>query len=193
MKVQKDHKKKEIEYKKKYEKPVARLMKVNFGVWSASVPCCCLSCLSSSTMIATPLGNINVKKIKVGQLVYSANEYGKKICVPVVKTSKVFVSKTHKIIYIALEDGRKLLVSPTHPLIGTKKICQLAIGAKYDGSIISDFEILDYEDKYTYDLLPESATGYYWANGILIGSTLHYQKDTSYEELKKLFSSVRFL
>jgi hypothetical protein len=33
-------------------------------------------------------------------------------------------------------------------------------------------ELFPYDHPATYDLLPSGATGFYWADGILIGSTL---------------------
>lgn len=33
-------------------------------------------------------------------------------------------------------------------------------------------ELVSYSNGYTYDVLPSGDTGLYWANGILIGSTL---------------------
>jgi hypothetical protein len=46
------------------------------------------------------------------------------------------------------------------------------MGVTLDGARITGFEGLAYKGVETYDLLPSGDTGYYWANGILMGSTL---------------------
>lgn len=131
-------------------------------------------CLSSSTKIAAPFGSINVKNIKIGQLVWTLDKSGKKVAAPVIKISKTAVPKTHQVTHLILEDGRELLVSPHHPIINQKEVYQLKKGQKYDDSIITDIKLVHYKYKYTYDLLPAGDTGYYWANYILMGSTLSY-------------------
>ena len=53
-------------------------------------------------------------------------------------------------------------------------ICPLELqaGDALDGSTITRWELVPYTEVRTYDLLPAGATGYYWANGILLASTL---------------------
>ena len=45
-------------------------------------------------------------------------------------------------------------------------------GTVFSESIITTAEKTTYGKSYTYDILPVGASGLYWANGILIGSTL---------------------
>lgn len=129
-------------------------------------------CLSYLTKIATPQGDINVSEIKEGQLVLTFDKKGKVIAAPVIKISKNAVSDTHKMINLVLEDGRQLFVSPYHPTPNGKCICELKIGEKYDGSIVLGLELVPYNNGYTYDILPAGDTGGYWANTIMMGSTL---------------------
>jgi hypothetical protein len=44
-----------------------------------------------------------------------------------------------------------------------------------DGSRIASVERVAYSGGATYDILPAGATGAYWANGVLLGSTLRAQ------------------
>jgi len=177
--------------KKKYQKPVAKLIDVSLGVWGGT----CGTCLSSLTEIATPYGDINIKDIKINQQVWTLDEKGRRVSMPVVKISKTAVFNHHKVIRLTLVDGRELWVSPDHPTINQKRICQLGKRQKYDCSVVLDVQLVDYWDKYTYDLLPAGDRGYYWANNILIGSTLNYaipEEDPSFL-IKRAFSSVEFL
>ena len=48
----------------------------------------------------------------------------------------------------------------------------LAPGDAYDGSTVAAAALVPYGDTATYDLLPAGPTGEYWADGILLGSTL---------------------
>lgn len=129
-------------------------------------------CLSSNTMISTPDGNKKVSEIKIGFLVWSQNSQGQKIAAPVLKAVKTPVSSTHKMVYIVLEDGRKVSASPGHPTIDGRTIDLLKIGDILDQSKVVKKEIILYKDQFTFDLLPESDTGYYFANGIALKSTL---------------------
>jgi hypothetical protein len=75
-------------------------------------------------------------------------------------------------VHLALADGRDLLVSPGHRTGDGRPAGSLAAGDQLDGSRITAWELVPYAGKRTYDLLPAGATGRYWANGILMSSTL---------------------
>jgi hypothetical protein len=47
------------------------------------------------------------------------------------------------------------------------------VGERLDGARIVSVERIAYAEEATYDLLPSGDTGWYWADGILIASTLH--------------------
>ena len=88
-------------------------------------------------------------------------------------TNKVQISAQHSMIVLELADGRKLQVTAEHPSSTEKKsLDQYAVGEELNGSKIITKTIVTYTEEYTYDILPDSETGTYWANGILIGSTL---------------------
>ena len=135
-------------------------------------PRVCPICLASNTMISTPNGDINVKDLRAGIPVWSADAQGKKIITTIIRVSRALVPSDHKVIHLVLADSRELWVSPQHPTANGLTVNDLRTGDVYDGSRVTAAELIPYWDTYTYDLLPASATGSYWANGILMGSTL---------------------
>ena len=124
-------------------------------------------CLSPDTLIRTPGVQKKVTDIFEGDLVIS--DEGK--AVKVLKTVKI-EAKKHKILFVLLNDGRQLEVSPEHPTADGRKFKDLKLGDGIDGRIVVETKLKPYTYKYTYDILPDSETGNYYANGILIGSTL---------------------
>ena len=132
----------------------------------------CPICLSQNSKILTPQGEKNVQDLKTGDKVYSADSNGKKVAVSILKTAKTYVGQDHKILHIVLSDNRSLYVSPGHPTAQGIDVAMLKTGNALDGGKIVSIELLNYKFEYTYDLLPESQTGTYYANGILMGSTL---------------------
>lgn len=58
------------------------------------------------------------------------------------------------------------------PVLSKHKMVDLVVSDIYDGSTVVSVGRVQYDDEYTYDLLPSDKTGFYWANGILLGSTL---------------------
>ncbi len=132
----------------------------------------CPQCLSSSTLIDTSNGRVNVTKLKVAMLVWSIDKKGNKVLEPILKLSSIQVSSDHMMNHLVVVDGRELNVSPGHPTALGKAVGELKSGELYDGSIVKSNDLVPYNDTKTYDLLPAGDTGYYFANGILIGSTL---------------------
>lgn len=173
--------------KKQYQKPLAKMTNISLGVWGGTN---CGSCLTPSTKIATPFGTKAVRHIKAGDIIYTLNRNHRRITVPVLKISKTEVSKTHYMIHLTMTDGRHLFASPDHPLAESRKIRQLNIGEKYDNSSIKSIELKKYQNTYTYDILPKGDTGFYWADDILIGSTLFPQEDYPIAEI---FSQVQYI
>lgn len=133
---------------------------------------CPLKCLSSSTTISTNTGSVNVKNLKLGMLVWTLTGNGVKELQPIVKLSTIDVGTNHRVSHLILSDGRIADVSPNHPTTDGRIVGQLQKGDKYDGSTVLSNQSIVYQDTKTYDLLPAGDTGYYFANGILMGSTL---------------------
>lgn len=175
--------------KKVYIKPEAKITKIALGVWAGSS---CGSCLSPFTLISTPKGQIKVIDLKVGDMVYTQNKAGKKISTPIIEKSKVKVTSLHKMVYLNFNNGSDLIVSPDHPATGTQKIRELFPDETYDQTKISSVSLIDYDHNHTYDILPDGDTGYYWANNILIGSTLTPEQvppiAITFQEVELLFT-----
>src|SRR3989344_3567773 len=132
----------------------------------------CPICLAENTLIDTPNGAIPVQELKIGMVVWTVDEFGKKISSTIIKTSKTPVPSTHQMVHIILDDGREVFASPGHPIGDGRIFNDLLVGEVLNGSKIIIAEKISYDKGYTYDILPAGATGMYWANGILIGSTL---------------------
>ncbi len=129
-------------------------------------------CLSSETLISTPIGNISITDLKPGMLVFSLDMNGKKVVEPIELVSKVSVPESHMLCHLSLSDGRELLVSGGHPSSNGVEINNLSPGEAFDGAEIVSNNEVPYGAGYTYDLLPAGETGCYWADGVLLGSTL---------------------
>jgi hypothetical protein len=78
-------------------------------------------------------------------------------------------------VHLVLADGRDLLASPGHRTTDGRPLGSLAAGDVLDGAKIIRWELVPYAHDRTYDLLPAGPTGSYWANGILLSSTLVHQ------------------
>jgi hypothetical protein len=138
----------------------------------ASKPRMCPVCLASNTLISTPAGDINVKDLKVGMVVWSLDAHGEKTASRVISVSHADAPPTHKVVDLVLSDGREVWVSPNHPAVNGRPVGSFVAGDAFDGAFVRSADLVPYWDKATYDLLPASATGAYWANGILLQSTL---------------------
>jgi len=132
----------------------------------------CPICLAGETLIDTPSGSVSVKDLQVGMPVWTMDKTGQRVPGVVTKTSKVLAPTTHRVVHLVLDDGRELFVSPGHPTADGERIGDLRSGDMYDGVSVLSAERVPYAESSTYDILPSGDTGLYWANGILIGSTL---------------------
>jgi hypothetical protein len=131
----------------------------------------CPICLSKGTMIDTPVGMISVENLKPGMMVWTLDENGQKVAAPIRRTTMTPVPTAFELLTITLEDGRVVTASPRHPTADGGLLGTLKTGNPLDGSFVATIETVAYEGR-TYDILPSGATGFYWANGILLGSTL---------------------
>jgi len=132
----------------------------------------CPICLARDTLIDTPAGPLAVQAIAAGTLVWTLDERGARVAAPVVATSQVLVPATHQVVDLRLADGRRVLASPNHPTADGRQLGDLRIGDGLDGSTVAGLDRRPYAAGATYDLLPAGPTGVYWADGVLLGSTL---------------------
>jgi hypothetical protein len=139
---------------------------------TTSGPPNCPICLAASTLIATPDGAVRVVDIQRGMLVWTKTRDGRRVAEPVLEVGNTQVPSGHLMVHLKLVDGRELLASPGHRVAGGRALGTLAIGDTLDGSKIKLWELVPYSGERTYDLLPAGTTGMYWANGILLSTTL---------------------
>lgn len=133
----------------------------------------CPICLSSNTLIDTPSGLIPVKDLQVGMTVWTTDKAGSRTHGVIEEISKVSVPAAHKMVHLIFGDGREVFVSPGHKTTDGRTTGDLTAGDFYDGAYVVTVDRVMYNDTATYDILPSGETGFYWANGILLDSTLH--------------------
>jgi hypothetical protein len=131
----------------------------------------CPICLAEGTLIDTPDGPVPVEKLQQGMMIYTQDDAGKKIAGVITATASAQSPTSFQIIRIVLNDGRLVSASPGHPTTDGRTIGELKVGDTLDGGIIAAVTAVPYSG-YTFDILPEGGTGFYWANGILLKSTL---------------------
>jgi hypothetical protein len=132
----------------------------------------CPICLAAATVIATPAGGVRVTEIKPGMVVWTVTADGTRVAAPVLEVGSMEAPAGHLMVHIVLADGRELLASPGHRTADGRPLGSLAARDLLDGSNVVMWELVPYASDRTYDLLPAGPTGTYWANGILLSSTL---------------------
>jgi len=132
----------------------------------------CPICLAAGTLIDTPRGAVRVEELRVGDQVWTRNEAGERVSAVILKAGSVRVPVTHQVVHVVLSDGRELWASPGHPAADGQRLADLKPGYVLDGAVVTLAERIRYQGSFTFDILPSGGTGFYWANGILLGSTL---------------------
>ncbi|MDQ2952341.1 MAG: Hint domain-containing protein [Chloroflexota bacterium] len=145
---------------------------VNITKRADAGPLNCPICLAVGTRIATPDGDIAVESLRVGDIVWTAAADGTRVAAPLSAIGSTPVPATHEVVRLALADGRIVLVSPGHPTADGRRVGDLRAGDAIDGALVVSAVRVAYIGGFTYDVLPASASGAYWANGVLLGSTL---------------------
>jgi Hint domain len=135
----------------------------------------CPICLALGTRIGTPGGERAVQDLRVGDVVWTVDANGVRVSAPLIAVGHTPVPATHIVARVALDDGRLVYVSPGHPTADGRHIGDLAAGDTLDGARIASVDRIAYTGGATYDILPAGTTGAYWANGVLLGSTLRAQ------------------
>jgi hypothetical protein len=132
----------------------------------------CPICLSRGTLIATPDGPTADEDLRVGMAVWTADPSGRRLAVEVLLVGSTPVPAAHQMVHLVLTDGRTLEASPGHPLPDGRRLGDLQPGDLVDRARVVTAELVPYAGGATFDLLPSGPTGAYWANGILLLSTL---------------------
>lgn len=71
-----------------------------------------------------------------------------------------------------LNDGCAISASAGHPTAQGRALGDYEVGDILDGALAVVVEYVTYDSGATYDVLPSGSTGLYWANGVLLKSTL---------------------
>jgi hypothetical protein len=131
--------------------------------------CMCL-CAAPWTPIETPDGPRAISELRVGDLVYSM-DHGAMVVVPIARAGRRPVAH-HAVARIALANGAVLEISGTHPTADGRTLDGLQPGDRLGDETVVSVETEPYDEPFTYDILPASDSGAYFAAGALIGSTL---------------------
>jgi Hint domain len=129
----------------------------------------CPICLARGVLIATPDGPVAVQDVRVGMAVWTVDRAGRRVPAVVVRTRRL--AADGEVLRVTLADGRTVVVSPRHPTAGGRPIGDLLPGDPLSGSTVESITPIAYRG-FTYDLLPSGPTGTYFADGVLLGSTL---------------------
>jgi hypothetical protein len=132
----------------------------------------CPICLARGTLIDTPSGPVAVEWMRKGMAVWTVNKLGKRVMAKVLETVTTPVPTSFQIVRIRLNDGRTVTASSGHPTGERRALGDYRVGDTLGGALVIAVERLAYDGGTTYDLLPSGETGLYWANGVLLKSTL---------------------
>jgi hypothetical protein len=139
------------------------------GTCAVGAPC--TACCSANTPIATPHGERAIATLGVGDLVYAV-EHDAVVVVPLLKASRHRVSVDHRVVEVVLASGAVLHISPRHPTADGRLLGDLALGDHLGDVEVTAVSLVPYHAEFTYDILPATSNGFYFASGALIGSTL---------------------
>jgi hypothetical protein len=131
----------------------------------------CPICLAAGASIATPDGAVPVTRLRPGMIVWTLDAAGQRMPAPALLVSHTPAPVGHQVVRLIVTDGRVIEASPGHPTADGRRIGQLRPGDSIDGSWVRSVDLVAYTGD-TWDLLPQGPTGAYWADGVLLGSTL---------------------
>ena len=129
-------------------------------------------CLAAGTLIDTPQGPVLVESLRPGTAVWTLDAAGRRVSAPIIKTVSTPVTDDFRVVKVILSDGRTVTASPGHPTADNRALGDYKAGDLLDGAVVVSAERITYGGGHTYDILPDSATGTYRADGILLKSTL---------------------
>ena len=138
---------------------------------SSAQPACPI-CLAAKTRIATPRGPVRVSELRQGDRVWTRAMDGSRQPAVVMRTARRTFAHSFPLVRLVLEDGRRLTVSARHPTAEGRPVGGLTHGSRLDGSRIRALTVVFVPPGATYDLLPSGPSRTYWAEGVLLRSTL---------------------
>jgi hypothetical protein len=135
----------------------------------------CPICLIAGVRISSPSGDFAVQDVQAGAQVWTTDLAGRRVAGIVLAIGSTRTPIGHEVVSLILADGRSVVASPGHPTADGRSVGDLRPGDPIDGSRVVATDLVSYEGT-TYDLLPSGSTGSYFANGILLGSTLAHSR-----------------
>jgi hypothetical protein len=140
------------------------------GVWQW-IRGSCPICAAPDTPIATPVGDRPIASLAVGDLVYSV-DHDAIVAVPLLLVGRTPVA-SHRVMRVVLTDGAVLEMSAGHRTADGRSFGDLVPGAPLDVQhTVASAELVPYAHDATYDILPGSSSGTYFAAGANVASTL---------------------
>src|SRR5262249_12678937 len=95
-----------------------------------------------------------------------------KVVVAAIRETRRVPAHDHAVPRLLLDNRTVLEISGVHPTADGRKLSDLRPGDELDGVRVRDVTIVPYPYDATYDILPDTEIGAYFAGGVLIGSTL---------------------
>jgi hypothetical protein len=132
----------------------------------------CPICLARGTLIDAPGGPLPVEALGIGDPVWTLDEGGTRVRGTVVAVGSTLAPAGHRVVRLALADGRAVTASPGHPLADGRRLGDLRAGDAVDGSVVVSADLVAYDGTRTFDLVVSGPTGIYLVDGIPLGSTL---------------------
>jgi hypothetical protein len=129
------------------------------------------ACAAPDTPIATPSGDRPIASLRKGDLVWSVDR-GRIVAVPISVVARTAVGAEHVMVRVKFANGTVIRISPGHPTADGRTLGDLRKGDRLDHQEPAEVTRVTYGEPFTYDILPASDTGAYFAGGALIGSTL---------------------
>lgn len=137
---------------------------------NADGTCSPCKCAAPDTPIATPTGDRAIAELEPGDLVYSVDGAGIR-AVEVLRVNRTPVVN-HRVLRIAFDNGRLIEMTAGHPLADGRPLSTLRPGSELLGANVVNVTDIAFTHEATFDILPDSTSGAYFAAGVLIGSTL---------------------
>ncbi|MBI2762786.1 MAG: Hint domain-containing protein [Chloroflexi bacterium] len=138
---------------------------------AATEPICPI-CLARGSAIDTPDGPVPVEDLRIGDLVWTLDVDGTRVRGTVTAVGSMAAPPAHRVVRLALADGRSVTASPGHPLADGRLIGDLRAGDIVDGSAVASADLIPYDGGRTYDILVSGPTGTYLVDEIPLGSTI---------------------
>jgi hypothetical protein len=105
---------------------------------------------------------VRISLLAAGDLVYSIDR-GALVVVPIRRVHRQPVTALHRMVELKLAHGATIRISPRHPTGDGSDFGALAAGDTVDGVRVIGAGLVDYAEPFTYDILPESDSGMYFA------------------------------